>query len=411
MIGAGIFGLPARAYALAGAYSVLAYVAAALAIVLIVACFAEVSSRFKDTGGPYLYARAAFGGLVGFEVGWLMWLARIAGLAALGNLAVGYLAFFLPAVGAGPWRTVALTAAVVVLTAVNVAGLKLTAAVTNLFTIGKLVPLVLVAVAGLAFVEPGRFAFDEVPGYASFSQATLLLIYAFTGFEGAVIPAGEARQPTRQLPFALLTGIAGIVGLYVAVQAVCVGTVTDLASSERPVADAAMAFLGAPGAIFVTVGALVSIAGTLNALMFATPRLLFAMAEQGQLPSALGATHPVLRTPVLAVALTAAITLAFTLSSTFISAVAISAVIRLFIYALTCAALIVLRRRPSAAPAAFHLPGGTVVAAAAIGLSAWLLSNTSWHEARLSAMAALVGLVIYAVETLRRARSAPPATR
>jgi len=401
VIGAGIFGLPSRVYAIAGSYSLLAYLAAAVAIVLIITCFAEVSSRFKKTGGPYLYARVAFGPLVGFEVGWLMWLARIAALAALGNLGIGYLSYFVPAFGDDVFRGFAITATVLALTLVNLAGVRATAIVTNAFTIGKLIPLLLVAIVGLFFIQPARYDFSSPPGYRMFSQAALLLVFAYTGFEGAVIPAGESQNPGRHLPFALLLGIGFVACLYMLVQTVCIGLVPNLTAAERPLADASLVFLGPPGAAIVSAGALVSIAGTMNALMFATPRLLFAMAEHRQLPQAFLNTHTRFQTPMLAILVTAAVTLVFTLSSTFLSALTISAVIRLLAYATTCAALPVLRLRAGTPDAQFLAPGGFVVSGAAVGLSIWLLSNTALHEARLAAFAALAGLAVYLVTRSR----------
>jgi APA family basic amino acid/polyamine antiporter len=397
VIGAGIFGLPSRVYATAGAYSLVAYLAAGLAIGLIVTCFAEVSSRFRDTGGPYLYARVAFGSFAGFEIGWLMWLARIAALAALGNLGVGYVTYFLPALGDETWRAVLLAVAIVALTLVNVMGVRVTATVTNLFTVAKLVPLVLIVAAGLFLVRPDAFAFDNVPDYRAFSQASLLLVFAFTGFEGAVIPAGEMRDPNRHLPFALITSIGLVAALYVLVQAVSIGTVPDLAAAERPLAEVGLRALGPIGASLVAAGAIVSITGTMNALMFATPRLLFAMAERRQLPRLFAVTHERWQSPVAAVVLTAAVTLVFSLSSTFLSALTISAIIRLFAYATTAAALPVLRRKPEAPPAAFRAPAGTLVSVAAVLLSAWLLSNSTVREARLALGAAAVGAIVYLV--------------
>ena len=397
VIGAGIFGLPSRVYAIAGSYSLVAYLSAGLAIALIVTCFAEVSSRFRETGGPYLYARVAFGSFAGFQIGWLMWLARIAALAALGNLGVGYVVYFVPAFGDETWRAVLLTMAVVVLMIVNVTGVRVSATVTNLFTVAKLVPLVAIVTVGLFLVRPDAFAFDNVPDYRAFSQASLLLVFAFTGFEGAVIPAGEMRDPSRHLPFALVASIGLVALLYVFVQAVSIGTVPNLAGTERPLAEAGLRILGPFGASLVAAGAIVSITGTMNALMFATPRLLFAMAEGGQLPPRFAVTHRRWQSPVLAVVVTAAVTLVFSLSSTFLSALTISALIRLFAYATTAAALPVLRRKPDAPPAAFRAPAGTAVSVAAVLLSAWLLSNSTLREARLALVAAAVGAVVYLV--------------
>ncbi|PYR80986.1 MAG: hypothetical protein DMF87_07045 [Acidobacteria bacterium] len=140
VVGAGIFGLPAQVYALAGTYSLAAYIVSGVAIALIVLCFAEVGSRFGATGGPYLYARVAFGPLIGFQVGWLLWLARINGFASLINLLVAYLALFVPAVSVDAGRAVTIVSVVVLLAAVNIIGLRATATTTNVLTAGKLIP-------------------------------------------------------------------------------------------------------------------------------------------------------------------------------------------------------------------------------------------------------------------------------
>ncbi|MFL5494441.1 MAG: APC family permease [Gemmatimonadales bacterium] len=395
IIGAGIFGLPSRVFWLAGTYSLLAYAVAAVAIFLIILCFAEVGSRFSATGGPYLYARLTFGPLIGFQVGWLMWLGRIAAFASLTNLFVGYLAYFIPAASAKQAQLAVAVAMVAALAIANIVGIRVTTTVTNALTVGKLIPLFLLAGVGLFFVDPQRYSVATLPRYGSFSQAALLLVFTYMGFEGAAIPTGEMRDPGRHLPFALLTGLGVVVLVYVLVQIVCIGTLPNLAHSERPLSDASLRFLGAPGASLIAFGALVSIGGTLNALMFATPRLLFAMAENRQLPQIFSATHPRFCTPMAAIVLTAMVTLGLTLLSTFISALTISAVVRLMAYTTTCAALPVLRRDPGSPPPAFLVPAGTLVALVAVILSLWLLSNSPWNEMRLAGIAVLLGIVLY----------------
>jgi len=130
-VGAGIFGLPSRVYSLAGVYSLLAYVACAVSIFLIILCFAEVSSRFTETGGPYLYARTTFGPLVGFEVGWLTWLVRLTAFAALCNLFADYLAYFLPAAASGAGRLAVVAAVVTFLATANIVGVRVASLVSN----------------------------------------------------------------------------------------------------------------------------------------------------------------------------------------------------------------------------------------------------------------------------------------
>jgi len=396
IIGAGIFGLPSRVFALAGPYSLLAYVVCAIPVLLIVLCFAEVGSRFTTTGGPYLYATIAFGPLVGFEIGWLLWLARVTSLAALSNLFVSYLSYLLPSLNMDVWRGPVIAFVIIVLTIVNVVGVRMTTRVSNFFTVGKVLPLTMFVLAGLFFIEPRAYSFSTLPSYGGFSQAALLLVFAFTGFEAAVISAGETRDPRRDVPFALLAGIGLVATLYLLIQIVAIGTLPSLATSERPLADASRQFLGSAGALVISLGALLSVTGTMNASIFAIPRLLYAMAEQGQLPRPFLSVHRRFHTPHVAIITTGAVILLFAMFSSFLSAATISAIIRLLVYMSTCAALPVLRRMPGS-PAAFSIPVGPFVAAAACVLSIWLLSSSTWHDAQLVAGAVVVGIAIYAV--------------
>ncbi|KUG09939.1 APC family permease [Solirubrum puertoriconensis] len=394
-IGAGILGLPSKIYNLVGAYSLVAYGVSAAVVTLIILCFAEVSSRFSGTGGPYLYAREAFGPLVGFEVGWLLWVSRLASFASICNLLVSYAAYFWPAVEHGWPRALVITGLIGTLTAINLIGVHTASLVNNLFTVSKLLVLLLFTGVGLFFVDFDAYSFATPPTYANFSMAAMLLIFTFSGFDVAAIPSGEVKDPQRTIPFGLFTAIATVALLFWLVQAVCIGTLPGLAASERPLADASQRFLGPAGGAFIAVAALLTALGTLNALMLTGPRLLFALAEQKQVPAWLGATHPRFRTPHVALLISAVLKLVLAITGTFIYALTLSTIIRLFYFGLTCAALPVLRRRQPQVPAPFHLRGGWVVAGLSVLLCGWLLSNSKGDEARDVLIAAAVGLVLY----------------
>lgn len=396
VVGAGIFGLPARVHELLGPYALLAYLACALLVLMVVLCFAEAGSRFERTGGPYLYAREAFGPVVGFQVGWLVWLTRVTAFAALCNLLVDYLGHLSPALAGGPGRVAVAVLLTVAIAAVNLRGVRAAAIVANAFTVAKLVPLLLFVAVGLCFVEPGRYVPQHVPGPADFSAAVLLLVFAFTGFETATVPAGEVRDPRRTLPFAILASLAVIVPLYVLIQVVAIGTLPDLGASATPLADAAGRFAGRLGAGVIVLGALVSITGTLNGLVLSAPRLLYAMAEHGQLPAPLARTHARFHTPHWAIVLTAACMLALTLSGSFLGAVALSTITRLLAYAATCIAVPVLRRREGdgLATAAFRVPAAHWVVGGALLAIGWLVLHAGQIELRNVALAMLAGALL-----------------
>lgn len=395
IIGAGIFGLPSKVYSLIGSYSLIAFVVCAIVVTLIILCFAEVGSRFEETGGPYLYAREAFGPTVAFEIGWLIWLARVTAFAANCNLLVNYLAYFLPSATNPLWRATIITLVVLVLATVNVIGIRQAAIVSNLFTIGKLIPIVIFVAVGLFFLNPQAFVFGPPPATGAFSQSVLLLIYAFTGFEMAAIPAGETRNPKKDLPHALLIAIAVVATLYILVQLVCVGTLPELAQSQKPLADAGTHFMGTAGGVLISAGAIVSIVGNLNILVLSGSRIPFAIAEQRQLPALIAKVHRRFSTPHVAILITAGVMLLLTLKSSFVAALTISAIARLVTYGATCLSLPVFRQRRDAPPATFRLRFGTVIAILSLLLAAWLLANSTWQEARAAAIAAAVGLLIY----------------
>lgn len=400
VVGAGIFGLPARVHELLGPWALVAYLACALLVLLVVLCFAEAGSRFEQTGGPYLYARVAFGPVVGFQVGWLVWLTRVTAFAALCNLLIDYLAHLSPAFATGAGRVAVAIVATLAIAAVNLRGVRTAAIVANVFTVAKLVPLLLFVAVGLFYIEPARYVPQQVPTSVDFSTAVLLLVFAFTGFETATVPAGEVRDPRRTLPFAILASMAVIVPLYLLIQAVAIGTLPGLAASTTPLADAAGRFAGSLGAGVIVVGALISISGTLNGLVLSAPRLLYAMAERGQMPALLARTHARFHTPHWAIGLTAACMLALTLSGSFLTAVALSTITRLLAYAATCIAVPVLRRREGGVdgvgPAAFHVPAAPWVVGSALLVIAWLVLHASALELRNVALAMLAGAVLMA---------------
>ncbi len=410
IIGAGIFGLPSKVYAQIGSYSLLAFVACAVIVGLIVLCYAEVASRFSATGGSYLYAREAFGPAVGFEVGWLFWIVRVATFAANCNLLVMYLGFFIPGANEGGVRIALATLVTLIITAVNLLGIRESATMTNIMTVGKLAPLFVFAIVGMFFIQPANFTFDALPEYSAFSSAVLLLIYAFVGFEGAVAISGETKNPEKTIPFGLFAGIVIATIIYIAVQIVSIGTLPGLAESERPIADAAVLFLGPFGAASISLGVVISIFGNINTGLLSATRTLFGMSEQNDLPRVFERTHPKYKTPYVSIIVTSVVMLILTIQSSFLTAVAIATIARLLFYATTCLALPIFRRRSDMPTAPFSVPFGVVAAVLSLALIAWLLTNVNFAKEGISVIvAAAAGLIIFAcVRWFRRSTDSDP---
>jgi len=394
-VGSGIFRLPAEAFAAAGPYSLLALAICAVIIGMIVVCFTEVASRFTGTGGPYLYARHAFGPAAAFMVGWLMWLTRLAGFATLCNLLVVYLGYFWPAAASGTLRAALITGVVVSLTAINLLGVRKSAVVGNILTVGKLAPLFLFVAVGLFFIDTRQLSFAARPGLGAFSTTVFILVWMFSGFEAVLINSGEFREPQRNIPFALTVALGSSALLFILIQLVCIGTLPQLGTSERPLAEASARFLGAFGPAVISAGAVISVLGAMNVAMLALSRIPFAMAEQGQLPRFVLRIHRRFRTPHISILISAAISLMLALSGTFIYLLTLSLITRIVVYAVTCAALPVLRRRRDAPPATFQAKGGVTISIVAAAVCIGLLFSAGWREARDVAIAAAAGLVLY----------------
>ncbi|NNF00432.1 MAG: amino acid permease, partial [Pyrinomonadaceae bacterium] len=364
-------------------------------IAFVVLCFAEVSSRFRTTGGAYIYTKEAYGSFVGFEVGWLFWITRFTAFAANCNLLISYLGFFYEPLSIGAMRVFLIALVVFGLMYVNIVGVKESTRMTNVLTIGKLTPLFLFVVVGMFFIQPANFDFSISPEMDVFANAILVLIYAFVGFESAVIPAGEMKDPKKNTPFALMTAIGIIVAFYILIQLVSIGTLPELANSERPLADAALNFVGPFGATFIVIGALVSILGNLNVGLLATTRLLFAMAEQRDIPQILATVSEKFKTPHFAIILTSVFIFFFTIYSNFLAALTISTITRIIVYGMTCVALIVFRYRKNAPEAGFLAPMGILAAILSLALLGWLMTSVKISDLAQVAIALAVGGIIF----------------
>ena len=397
VIGAGIFGLPSKVAALIGSYSLIAFIVCSIIIAFVVLCFAEVSSRFRKTGGAYMYTKEAYGSLVGFEVGWLFWITRFTAFAANCNLLVSYLGYFHEPLATGALRIFIIALVVFGLMFVNLVGVKESVQTTNVLTIAKLTPLFLFVVVGMFFINPGNFDFSVSPEMDVFANAILVLIYAFVGFESAVIPAGEMKNPEKNAPFALMTAIGVIVAFYILIQLVSIGTLPELATSDRPLADAAETFVGTYGATFIVIGALVSILGNLNVGLLATTRLLYAMAEQKDVPQFLAQVSDRFKTPHFAIVITSIGIFFYTVFSSFLAALTISTITRLFVYGMTCLALPIFRNRNDAPEAGFKAPMGVLASVLSLLLMGWLLLSVKINDIYQLLIFVAIGLVFYFV--------------
>lgn len=396
VIGSGVYLLPATAALILGPTSVWAVVLAGFAVALLVLCFAEAGSYFDGPGGAYLYTREAFGELVGFEVGWMTWLARVSSVA---SLSVGFaqaLSFLVPQTREGTGRTLAIVIPLLTLTAINLVGVKSGVRTAVFLAVTKILPLLLFIGVGIFYVS-GTLATADTPRAGALGEAALLLLFAYAGFENTAAPAGEFKNPRRDIPFALVANITIVTLIYTAVQWVALGTLPNLARSETPLADAAQIFLGGWGGWVLTVGAVLSILGTNSNTVLAGPRYLWALAADGFGPRMLTYIHPHFRTPMVAILTQTAIALPLALSGSFKQLATLSVIARLATYFGTAAAVLKLRRKFPDAPNIVRTPGGPVIPIAALLLCLAFAASAEPRNLIAGAVAIVVGLGLYAI--------------
>jgi basic amino acid/polyamine antiporter, APA family len=377
VIGSGLFGLPSVVAGLLGTASPIAMVAAGIVIAIIVACFAEVASQFTKAGGPYLYARVAFGRMIGIQMGWMLWLAQIAAPAANANLFVIYLGEFWPTANQPLPRFIILTILVGVLVFVNYRGVRAGTQVSNVFTGAKVLALGAVIIAGTIFVLSGHHissAAQPVPGAGAWLKAALLLVFAYGGFETALTPMAEARDPQRDAAFALFVALATCGLIYTLIQWVVISVLPDAAHSTRPLADVARLAIGRGGAGLVAIAALISFYGYLSAKILAVPRVTYALAEEGDFPKVFAAVHPQYHTPYVSILVFGVLVWLLALLGNFAWNLTLSAVARLVYYGVACAALPALRRKQPGA-ALFRLPAGNLFAVLGVIICLVLLTQ------------------------------------
>lgn len=404
MIGAGIFGVPAGAAALLGFWSPLVFVGCGLLLGAVILCFAELASYFRNTGGPILYVQSAFGPLAGFQTGWAFYVARVTAFAANLNLLVVTLGFFWEGATGGLTRVLLIGVIVGLLAWVNVLGVRQAMRSIGVLTVLKFLPLIVLVVFGLRWIEPSMFPVTSapLPSAVDIGTAALLVIYAFVGWEAAVVPAGETRDPARDVPRALFWALGLVTLLYVAVQTIAVAVLPDLATTERALVEVGAVLLGPAGAMLLTAGVVVSVGGNVAGTMFTAPRLTYSLAREGGLPNWFSEVHPYHRTPANSVLFLAALVFVLAVYGSFVWLAAMSALVRVLIYMGCIAAMPKLRRRHGGHADAFRTPGGWIIPICAFVVCGLLLTQVSLRSVAVTAVFLLAGSVLYYAVRWRR---------
>ncbi|MDV3257592.1 MAG: APC family permease [Sphingomonas sp.] len=330
MVGAAIFGLPGTLDAAVGSFAPWLLLIGGLGTLLIAQCYADLAGRFDSSGGPQLYASAAFGPFIGFQAGWMLYAARAAALAANAHVLAAYAGALWPPLN-GPATIVVTIAAI---TMINIVGIRRAVDTLGAMTMLKFTPLLLIGALGLVLAP---ISAPELPQFSAVEGIMLTALYAFVGFEAATIPAGETREPRRAIPHALIITVAAVTLLYILVQLAY--SASGIGASNAPLAELAAQSLGPMGAVLIGATAIVSVLANQLSAVTSISRITSSLADQQMLPAWFGRISPRFATPANSILFVGTIGLALSLTGTFVTLAVISTVSRLFAYMACIAAV------------------------------------------------------------------------
>ncbi len=406
MIGAGIFALPGAVAARAGIWSPWLFLAVGILIITVVLTFAELASYFKISGGPVLFTTRAFGPLTGFTTGWILSVSRIVAFAANSTVMAIYLGAIWPWFSDGLGRALLIVAVCSSLTYMNYIGVKDGVRTMGVITIFKLTPILLLIVLGLQHISGDTLFPATMPTIDDLGGTTLLLVYAFVGFESVTTVSGESKNPKRAVPSALVTMVIATGLLYFLIVLAFISVLPDAGASGATLIDVGRELMGPTGTILITLAAFFSIGGNLSSIVLAVPRMIFALAQERLLPKWFGKIHDTYSTPSNSILFLGGLGLAFALTGSFEYLAAASSLSRLIGYVLCIAALPVIRNRatPEEKADAYRLKGGYAIPAAAMILCLWMGAQASLLSWQVTGGLVAAGLVLFAVSAQRRTR-------
>jgi len=401
MIGAGIFALPGKVAVNAALLSPWLFLVVGVLFLSVVLTFAELASYYEKTGGPVIYATEAFGPLAGFSTGWVIYLARMTAFAANANVMATYLASLSDFFAGDLARGAIITLVTVGLTWANVLGVRDGVRTMGVFTVLKVTPLILLVLLGLQHVTgsaliPGApFVVDEL------GSTTLLLIYAYVGFETVAVTAGETSQPRSTIPKALVGTVLGTGLLYFVIVLVFVSIISAENYATATLVDVGRALAGPAGALAITLAAVFSIGGNLAGSMLAAPRLIFSLAENRLLPRWFGHVHAKHATPDRCILIMGGMALVLALTGSFVKLAIASSVARLLGYIICIASLPAIRRNASQEirDKAYRLKGGYTIPIVGLAICIWLLMQSRAESWIAVSILIAIGMFFYWIET------------
>jgi amino acid transporter len=384
IIGAGIFALPAIVSIAMGAFGVFSYIFCSIMLAAIMLCYAEIGSRITTSGGSYAYVEAAFGDLPGYLVNWLYFFGwSILGSAALMNIIADSLAAIFPVFTDPLVRGIFFFILIAFMILINIRGAKQGIVLVKLITIIKLLPLLCIIIGGFGLVKSANLHWQHIPSLKTFGDTALILFFAFAGFETSLGVSGEFKNPKRTVPLGICLGGIIVLIIYMLLQTVTQGVLGAgmVSFKDAPLAAVADKIIGPAGATILLATAAVSCFGAVTADVMATPRSLFAGANDGIFPRFLGKVHPKFATPYLAILTYGSLIFIFSISGGFRQLAILASAAILLVYLAVILATVKLRRQQQdAGERTFRVPGGLVIPLIGIAAITWLLTSLSKRE-------------------------------
>ena len=393
IVGAGIFALPGPLHASFGSFAPWLFPLFGLLVLLIALPFARLAATHERTGGPAEYV-APFGPMAAFQTGWLYYVARLTALAANANVFATYAATLWPPLGTALGRGATIVALVALLTWVNIVGVKRAIRALDLLTLLKAVPLIGLALWGLAHAARGLPPPGPVPPLSALEASALVLLYAFVGFENASVPAEETADPKRTIPRAILFTVVATAILYTVVQLGYAAVMPPGPAPDAPLATFAQVLLGPVGGIVLAVTAMASVAGNVGGSMTSTPRVTYALSQQGALPGWFGRIAGRHGTPANSILFMGALGTVLALTGSFVWLAIVSTLSRLFVYGACMVALP--RARPGGLSLALSLAG--------LAVCIWAAIQSQWQSWAMLAGFVLAGFLLYGLARVQRSR-------
>ena len=394
LIGAGIFALPSAAADIAGQFSPWMFLLCSVLMATILLCFAQLSAGFDDNGGPVAYTEKAFGHQVSFQTTWLLYVGRVTALAANANALVFYLSQFMPILSTPLYKGIAIVFILLLLGGINIVSAVKAMRFINAITLIKIVPLLLFIAFGLPYLTSDIFNLSAFNDVKDIDGALLLLVYAYIGFEGAVVPAGETKNPKKQIAIALIGTLLATSVIYFFIQWVSISALGDLSNTKTPMSDVANITMGQAGLILMTLAAVFSISGNLTVVIFTASRMTQSLSKLGQLPKWFEKSHPVQNSPTNSTYFLVFLAGVLAVTGNFVWLAIISSLARLIGFMISIAALFKLKKQFEE-NGHWFLPFGSLIPVVSLGVCIWLSAQASQNSWLMTGLFVVLGFALF----------------